>query len=234
MPAPAPNLPAGRRVRYRVGVGARGLGDRGQGQAELEAGPLAAEGGVADDQLPVLAGGQLTGDVEAEADPAGPPGGARVELGEALEDALAVGRRDPGAAVLNGEHGQGAGPARQLVLEAGEVLPVRAVPEAVLQVLGNLLDNAVQHHAAGSAITVHVSDGPGGMVRTAVSNRGPVLSEAMMARIWDRFFTTRAKQGGTGLGLAIVASIVKAHGGAVSVTSTAEDGTTFCFDLPRR
>lgn len=103
----------------------------------------------------------------------------------------------------------------------------------VASVLGNLLDNAVQHHAPGSAITVHVSDGPGGVVRTAVSNRGPVLSEAVMARIWDRFFTTRAKQGGTGLGLAIVASIVKAHGGAVSVTSTAGDGTTFCFDLPR-
>ena len=104
----------------------------------------------------------------------------------------------------------------------------------VASALGNLLDNAMQHHAPGSAITVHVSDGPGGMVRTAVSNRGPVISEAMMARIWDRFFTTRAKQGGTGLGLAIVASIVKAHGGAVSVTSTVEDGTTFCFDLPRR
>jgi two-component system sensor histidine kinase ChvG len=104
----------------------------------------------------------------------------------------------------------------------------------VASVLGNLLDNAVQHHAAGSVITVHVSDGPGGTVRTAVSNRGPVISEAVMARIWDRFFTTRAKQGGTGLGLAIVASIVKAHGGAVSVTSTAGDGTTFCFDLPRR
>jgi two-component system sensor histidine kinase ChvG len=104
----------------------------------------------------------------------------------------------------------------------------------VASALGNLLDNAVQHHAPGSAISVHVSDAPGGMLRTSVSNRGPVISEAVMARIWDRFFTTRAKQGGTGLGLAIVASIVKAHGGAVSVASTAEDGTTFSFDLPRR
>jgi two-component system sensor histidine kinase ChvG len=104
----------------------------------------------------------------------------------------------------------------------------------VASALSNLLDNAVQHHAPGSVISVHVSDAPGGMLRTSVSNRGPVISEAVMARIWDRFFTTRAKQGGTGLGLAIVASIVKAHGGAVSVASTAEDGTTFSFDLPRR
>ena len=104
----------------------------------------------------------------------------------------------------------------------------------IASALGNLLDNAVQHHAPGSVISVHVSDAPGGVLRTSVSNRGPVISEAVMARIWDRFFTTRAKQGGTGLGLAIVASIVKAHGGAVSVASTAEDGTTFSFDLPRR
>jgi two-component system, OmpR family, sensor histidine kinase ChvG len=103
----------------------------------------------------------------------------------------------------------------------------------IASALGNLLDNAVQHHAPGSVISVHVSDAPGGMLRTSVSNRGPVISEAVMARIWDRFFTTRAKQGGTGLGLAIVASIVKAHGGVVSVASTAEDGTTFSFDLPR-
>src|SRR4029453_11403838 len=85
-----------------------GGGDRGQGQAELEAGAGAAEGGVTDDQLPVLGAGQLAGNVEAEADPAGPPGGAGVELGEALEDALAVGRLDPGAGVLDGQHGPGA------------------------------------------------------------------------------------------------------------------------------
>jgi two-component system sensor histidine kinase ChvG len=103
----------------------------------------------------------------------------------------------------------------------------------IASALGNLLDNAVQHHAPGSVISVHVSDAPGGMLRTAVSNRGPAISQAVMARIWDRFFTTRAKQGGTGLGLAIVASIARAHGGAVAVASTAEDGTTFSFDVPR-
>lgn len=103
----------------------------------------------------------------------------------------------------------------------------------IASALGNLLDNAVQHHAPGSVIAVHVSDAAGGVIRTAVTNRGPVISEAVMGRIWDRFFTTRAKQGGTGLGLAIVASIARAHGGAVAVTSTAADGTTFSFDLPR-
>ncbi|MEM9488455.1 MAG: ATP-binding protein, partial [Myxococcota bacterium] len=80
-------------------------------------------------------------------------------------------------------------------------------------VLGNLLDNALQHAAPDTAVAIHIADGADGWLRTAVKNRGPVISEATMARMWDRFFTTRAKHGGTGLGLAIVASIVRAHGG---------------------
>lgn len=99
-------------------------------------------------------------------------------------------------------------------------------------VLGNLVDNASQHVEPGTAITVQVSEGPGATVRTTVHNRGSVISESTRARLWDRFFTTRGKAGGTGLGLAIVASVVKAHGGAVAMSSTADDGTTFSYDLP--
>ncbi|ACY12908.1 ATP-binding protein [Haliangium ochraceum] len=101
-------------------------------------------------------------------------------------------------------------------------------------VLGNLLENAALHAEAGTAIDVHVSDLGGGRILTEIRNRGPIISEAVMLRLWDRFFTTRAKQGGTGLGLAIVASIVNAHGGRVSVRSSAEEGTTFAFELPLR
>lgn len=100
--------------------------------------------------------------------------------------------------------------------------------------LGNLVDNALQHAEPGSTVEVRVTDGPRGTVRTAVSNRGPVLSDAALERVWQRFYTTRAKQGGTGLGLSIVASIVEAHGGKTSVRSTDEDGTVFAYDLPTR
>ncbi len=101
-------------------------------------------------------------------------------------------------------------------------------------VIGNLIDNGCQHANPGTEVSVHISDIDGGRVRTAICNRGPVISQALMTRLWDRFFTTRAKQGGTGLGLAIVRSIVTAHGGTVAVASSDRDGTVFWFDLPAR
>src|SRR4029450_7091201 len=130
--------------------GAGGGGDRGQGQADLEAGAGAAEGGVTDDQLPVLGAGQLAGNVEAEADPAGPPGGAGVELGEALEDALAVGRLDPGAGVLDGQHGQGA--------VAGRLQADRAV---VGRVLGRVVEQVAEHLEDGLGGGPNGQDLPG-------------------------------------------------------------------------
>lgn len=104
--------------------------------------------------------------------------------------------------------------------------------EHLASALGNLLDNALQHAAPGTTVAVRVSDAPDGRLRVEVENRGAPISEANLLRIWDRFFTTRADRGGTGLGLPIVASVIAAHGGTVSVTSSAEDGTRFAFELP--
>ncbi len=98
--------------------------------------------------------------------------------------------------------------------------------------LGNLLDNAQQHAVPGSRIAVRVDDAGDGRIRASVHNEGPPISEANLARVWERFFTTRGDAGGTGLGLPIVASIVQSHGGAVDVASTVQDGTTVAFELP--
>ncbi len=98
--------------------------------------------------------------------------------------------------------------------------------------LANLIDNAQQHSLEDAQVEVRVTEGPMGCIRTSVHNRGDVISEANLARIWDRFFTTRADRGGTGLGLPIVATVIEAHGGSVAVRSSDEEGTTFSFDLP--
>lgn len=99
--------------------------------------------------------------------------------------------------------------------------------------LRNLVENARQHAAAGTPVTVTVGEGPG-ILRVAVHNQGEVISAANLARIWDRFFTTRAAAGGSGLGLPIVSAAVAAHGGRTFVRSDAQEGTTFGFELPAR
>ena len=97
--------------------------------------------------------------------------------------------------------------------------------------LRNLIENARQHAAAGTAVTLTVEDLPPGL-RFAVHNFGEAISESNLPRIWDRFFTTRAASGGSGLGLPIVAAAVAAHGGRTFVTSDPVQGTTFGFELP--
>ncbi len=97
--------------------------------------------------------------------------------------------------------------------------------------LENLLTNAAQHAAPATPITVSLTVA-GGRARLAVHDHGPAISAAVQARLWDRFFTTRAAAGGSGLGLAIVRAVATAHGGTVGVDSAAGRGTTFWIELP--
>jgi signal transduction histidine kinase len=76
------------------------------------------------------------------------------------------------------------------------------------QILDNLLANAMDVSADGSTISVSVEPS-GSEVTITVRDQGPGMSDADMARAFDRFFTT----GGTGLGLAIVERLALASGG---------------------
>jgi two-component system sensor histidine kinase ChvG len=97
--------------------------------------------------------------------------------------------------------------------------------------LRNLIENARQHARPGSTVAVTAEDA-GPALRITVHNQGEPISAANLARVWDRFFTTRAGSGGSGLGLPIVAAAVAAHGGRTFVRSDADDGTSFGFELP--
>jgi signal transduction histidine kinase len=128
-------------------------------------------------------------------------------------------------------------PARQLVLEASEVLPVRAVPEAILQVLGNLLDNAAKHAPDKAPIRVEARrDGP--LAVLAVEDTGPGVPPADRERIFERFTqldsgaTRRA--GGVGLGLYIARQLANAQGGELLLTDPAlgAQGARFELRLP--
>ena len=125
-------------------------------------------------------------------------------------------------------------PARQLVLEAQGVLPVRAIPEAVLQVLGNLLDNAAKHAPDKAPIRVAARQ-VGALAVVSVEDTGPGVPPGERERIFERFTqldsgATR-QAGGVGLGLYIARQLANAQGGELLATDPAEAGQGARFEL---
>jgi signal transduction histidine kinase len=142
-------------------------------------------------------------------------------------DAAAVAREAVAAA-------RAAYPARQLVLDAREVLPVRALPEAVLQILGNLLDNAAKHAPDRAPIRVEARR-VGALAVLAVEDAGPGVPPADRERIFERFTqldsgATRLA-GGVGLGLYIARQLANAQGGELLLTDTDPPGQGARFEL---
>ncbi|HVL77324.1 MAG TPA: ATP-binding protein, partial [Noviherbaspirillum sp.] len=105
--------------------------------------------------------------------------------------------------------------------------------------LSNLLSNALRHTAPGMDVTVRVRDS-NQTVSVCVENPGEAISEKELSRLFERFYRgepsrSHARGEGTGLGLAIVKSIVTAHGGKISASSSAgENRFTLQFPLRRR
>ena len=125
-------------------------------------------------------------------------------------------------------------PARQLVLEANEVLPVRALPEAVRQVLGNLLDNAAKHAPDRAPIRVQAGR-VGALAVLAVEDGGPGVPPAERERIFERFTqldsgATRLA-GGVGLGLYIARQLANAQGGELLLADPTPPGQGARFEL---
>jgi two-component system OmpR family sensor kinase len=119
-----------------------------------------------------------------------------------------------------------------LVEDAAEPVPATADPDRVVQVLSNLIENAVRTTPAGGTVTV--AAGHGGV---RVSDTGPGLDPDDLPRAFERFFLyTRYaanRSVGTGLGLAVVKELTEAMDGTVTVESTPGRGTTFWVTLPR-
>jgi len=114
--------------------------------------------------------------------------------------------------------------------------PVVLDPDAIGQVIMNLLDNAVKYSNGEKSIDVIVSDDTE-HVRIAVRDHGIGIPDSEQKKIFDKFY--RVGSGlvhdvkGSGLGLAIVNHVVKAHGGRVEVVSAPGQGSTFTILLPK-
>lgn len=111
-----------------------------------------------------------------------------------------------------------------------EATVVKADRDRVLQVLGNLIGNALKH-ARGAPIDISVSRRDREAV-IAVRDGGPGISDLELPHVFDRYWHGRTKKGGAGLGLAIAKGIVDAHGGKICVASKTGEGAEFSFTLP--
>ncbi len=116
----------------------------------------------------------------------------------------------------------------------GELPPVEADRDRILQVLSNLVANALRHTGQHGVIELGaVADPDAGTVTLRVSDNGSGIPEEDRAHLFDRFWQPEhGERGGAGLGLAIVRGIVEAHGGEVGVDSEVGRGSTFRFTLP--
>jgi two-component system, OmpR family, phosphate regulon sensor histidine kinase PhoR len=108
--------------------------------------------------------------------------------------------------------------------------------DAIHQVFGNLIDNAMKYGEDGRRILVgacEVEDG----VQFYVRDFGAGIPSEHLSRLFERFYRVdkaRSREsGGTGLGLAIAKHVVRAHGGAIKAESELNHGSTFYFTLPR-
>lgn len=112
--------------------------------------------------------------------------------------------------------------------------PVLADADQLRQVVWNLLRNAAQAMPEGGKIQVRVGrardEAGGDLVELAVADDGVGIPAADLERIFDPFYTTKAR--GTGLGLAILHRVVTEHGGTIAVHSSPGQGTTMTIRLP--
>ena len=119
---------------------------------------------------------------------------------------------------------------------SGELPLIRADRDRLVQILLNILDNAVKFTPPGGSIAVTVSPGEGGCLTVRISDTGVGIPKGEIPRLGERFYRadkTRSREmGGTGLGLSIVKHLMMAHQGRISIDSTLGHGTTVSLHFP--
>jgi two-component system phosphate regulon sensor histidine kinase PhoR len=130
-----------------------------------------------------------------------------------------------------------------MVLDSDVTLESAGAPDAVVladedaltQVFGNLVENAMKYGKAGKRVLVGARERED-CVEFSVQDFGPGIASEHLSRIFERFYRVdkaRSREsGGTGLGLAIAKHIVLAHGGTIRVESELGSGAIFLFTLP--
>jgi signal transduction histidine kinase len=107
--------------------------------------------------------------------------------------------------------------------------PLKADREYLRQTLLNLILNGLQAMPEGGTLTLEAKTSNGNIL-ISVTDTGIGIAPENRSRIFEPYFTTKAK--GSGLGLAIARRIIEAHGGTITVTDEARVGCRFLISLP--
>ena len=116
-----------------------------------------------------------------------------------------------------------------------ELLLVKADAKLIVQVIANLVDNAIKYTPPESDITITARKN-GDMAEVLIADTGKGISDEEKSRIFDKFYSGTNKiadnRRSLGLGLYLCKAIVEAHGGTIHVTDNKPHGTIFDFTLP--
>lgn len=111
--------------------------------------------------------------------------------------------------------------------------PIRCDRDRIIQVLSNLIGNALKFTARGGTVRA-TARMQGDRVQLSVEDTGRGIPPEQVPHLFERFWRAQGKAGGVGLGLFIAQGIVSAHGGALGIDSTVGVGTRFFFSVPTR
>jgi two-component system sensor histidine kinase KdpD len=117
---------------------------------------------------------------------------------------------------------------------ADELIMAKMDSRLIIQVIINIVDNAIKYTPIGSHITI-TAKRAGPYVLVEIADNGVGITEEAKAKLFDMFYTVDNIRGdgrrGLGLGLSLCKSIIQAHGGTIYVKDNIPQGTVFCFTL---
>ena len=117
-----------------------------------------------------------------------------------------------------------------------ELPPVWADPDRTMQILVNLVSNAIKYTPEGKVTITSHADKHTGIVSVSIQDTGLGMSKTQMAHLFTKFYRVDTPETtgitGTGLGLYITKSIIEKMGGTITCKSEQGKGSTFTFTLP--
>ncbi len=123
------------------------------------------------------------------------------------------------------------------VCESDDIILVDVDARLIVQVIINIVDNAIKYTPNGSEITI-CAERKDDMISVSIADNGNGIADDIKDKVFDMFYTGANKiadsRRSLGLGLALCKTIISAHGGEISITNNTPHGTVFTFTLPTK